>query len=117
MRAPNERLTWEQAKRNSHAIRSRIWDSCPHPIYYSVHDLSPLPKCWMIGIVQASVSCGSRRATRAGFPATDVEVAIMRTEKGALVRELVGFTIEMPWEGDTGITSWHQGHGRDQQGA
>ena len=96
-----EPLTWEQARETERKAKSRFWDM-PHPILYGPHELSPLLKALDDRVV--SVSCYStgspnKRLRETPFPCQtedvpepDIEVALMQTAKGAILRFAAGFT-------------------------
>ncbi|WP_135546678.1 Gfo/Idh/MocA family protein [Paenibacillus cymbidii] len=79
-----------------------------HPIYYLPHTLSPLLK--IVGGRVTSVSCmGTRPASHyvSGAAARDVEVALMQTTEGTVIRAAAGFTSPSGPRRDTGY-HWYQ---------
>ena len=97
-----EKITWEQARSRPNARKSRAW-SMPHPILYLPHELSPILKVLSDRVTR--VTC---MATRQGsyinedFPVSDLEVALMHTEKDAVMRMLTAFAAPTP-----SPTHWH----------
>ncbi len=89
-------LTWEAAKNNPDAEKSRLWDM-PNPILYLPHELSPLLKI-LDDRVTKVVSMGTRRSSYVyeGFPVPDIEVALMHTEKDTILRMAAGFNVPSP---------------------
>lgn len=96
-----ELLTWEQAGQTDKKIKSRLW-SMPHPILYGPHELSPLLKILDDRVVRVSCfSTGSpnKRMTEVPFPCQgesfphpDMEVALMFTAKGVIMRFAASFS-------------------------
>lgn len=94
-------LTWEEASKTDKKVKTRQW-TLKHPILYGPHELSPLLK--VIDDRVVSVSCYSsgspnRRMKEIPFPGQfeefpdpDIEVALMRTEKGTIIRFAASFT-------------------------
>ena len=90
-----ELLTWEQAQKTDRRVKTRMW-SMRHPVLYGPHELSPLLK--VLDDRVASVSCYStglpnKRWKEIPFPCQfeecprpDMEVALMFTEKGTILR-------------------------------
>jgi predicted dehydrogenase len=97
-----ELLTWTQAQTTAERVKTRMW-SMTHPILYGPHELSPLLKVLDDRVV--SVSCystgaPSKRFREVPFPGQfeevgipDLEVALMQTAKGAIVRFAAGFQV------------------------
>ncbi len=89
----NERLTIEQARSNPNAVKSRMWNWLPHPILYLATDLGPI-----LTILEDRVTRVTCMATRPesyhdeGVPASDIEVALMHTEKDTIIRMASGFS-------------------------
>lgn len=95
-----EQLTWEQARNAPRKTRTRLWNM-RHPILYGPHELSPLLK--VIDDRVVSVSCFSTGAPSKryrevpfpgmdmDFPIPDLEVALMQTTRGTVVRFAAGF--------------------------
>jgi predicted dehydrogenase len=79
-----------------------------HPIYYLPHTLSPLLK--IVGGRVVSVSCmGTRPASYyvKGAAARDLEVALMQTTDGTIIRAAAGFTSPSGPRRDTSY-HWYQ---------
>jgi len=91
-----QRLTWEEAKTNPRATRTRFWHMT-HPILYLPHELSPMLK--VIDDRVERVSCmGTRRRSyvHGDVPISDMEVAIMHTRGDSLMKMTAGFTVPTP---------------------
>lgn len=88
-----ERLTLDQAKDNPKARKSRFWEMS-HPILYLPHELSPI-----LSVLNDRVTRVTCMATRKPsyhhewFPHSDLEVALMHTEKDTILRLACSFTI------------------------
>jgi len=88
-----KRITLEEAKDNPHAVKSRYWRKT-HAIYYLPHELSPL-----LNILDDRVKTVVAMSTRPesyyyeGIPFSDIEVALMRTEKDVILRLAAGFHV------------------------
>jgi len=91
-----ERISIERAKKMPDAIKSRLW-KMPHPILYLPHELSPLLRV-MDDRVTSVVCMGTQPGSFVHdfFPYSDLETALMKTAKGALMRLSVGFTVHQP---------------------
>jgi len=91
-----KQLTWEEAKNNPHAKKSRSW-YMPHPILYLPHELSPILKV-LDDRVKKVVCMGTRKKSyyRENFPISDIEVALMHTEKDTLLRMVAAFNAPTP---------------------
>lgn len=90
------RISISQAADHPHKIRSRFW-TLTHPILYLPHELSPLLYAMDDRVVSVvGMSTGSPSKVHPWFPNPDFEVAMMKTEKGAILRLCVGFTIQQP---------------------
>jgi len=81
-----------------------------HPIYYLPHELSPLLSITDDRIV--SVSCMGTRRGSYSDPVTlpdsrDIEVALMKSEKGTLYRLMAGFTSQHGHRSGTGCHWYH----------
>jgi predicted dehydrogenase len=95
-----ELLTWEQAATTPDAVKTRMW-TIPHPILYGPHELSPLLKVLddrVVGVSCLSTGSPSRRfrdvpwpGQTEEYPIADLEVAMMHTAKGAILRFAAGF--------------------------
>ncbi len=91
------KITIEQAKNNPKAKKSRVWYWLPHPILYLATDLGPI-----LTILDDRVESVTCMATRKksyhypGIPASDIEVALMHTEKDTIIRMASGFTYSTP---------------------
>ncbi len=86
------RLTLQEAAAHPCPRKSRFWEM-PHPILYLPHELSPLLRVLDDRVV--SLHCiGTRPPSRVHefFPNPDFEVALMRTEKDAILRLSCCFT-------------------------
>ena len=99
-RKTGERISWKQAADNPNAVKSRFW-TLKHPIWYAPHELSPLLKILEDRVV--SVSCFSAglnsrfddvpfEGMASPFTNPDLEVAMMHTAKGTIVRLAACFT-------------------------
>lgn len=87
-----ERLSWAQAAAISGAVKSRLWNMT-HPIWYTPHSLSPL--LHVLDTHVTSVTCfatPSPSQVYSQYPASDLEVALMRTAEGAVLRLAACFT-------------------------
>ena len=103
-------LTWEQARTAPRKVKTRLWN-LTHPILYGPHELSPLLK--IIDDRVTSVSCfatgtPSKRYREVPFPGMDVEfpvpdleVALMQTTRGTVMRFAAGFQVPLS------ETHWH----------
>ena len=104
-----ELLTWEEAKNVSVKVKTRVW-TMDHPIFYGPHELSPLLKVlddYVVSVSCCSTGTPSKRYTEApfpgqegDFPVADLEVALMQTAKGTILRFAAGFqapTSEYHW--------------------
>ena len=91
-----KRLTWEEAKNNPNAKKSRIWHMS-HPILYLPHELSPILKV-LDDRVKKVVCMGTRKKSYyyEDFPVSDIEVALMHTEKDTVLRMAAGFNVPTP---------------------
>lgn len=90
------RLTLEQAANHPHKVRSRIWN-LTHPILYLPHELSPLLYVLDDEVVEVlGMSTGSPSRVHPWFPHPDLEVALMKTRRGAVLRLSAGFTVLQP---------------------
>jgi predicted dehydrogenase len=94
-------LTWEQAQKVPNKVKSRLW-TMPHPILYGPHELSPLLKVLDDRVVRVSCFSTGRPNKRCKevpfpcqneeFPIPDMEVALMHTAKGAILRFAASFS-------------------------
>jgi predicted dehydrogenase len=102
-----KRLSLAQAKDNPKAKKSRLWEM-NHPILYLPHELSPI-----LHVLDDRVSKVSCMATRKQsykydwFPQSDIELAIMQTEKDVLLRMAAGFTVQTIARTSTGC-HWYR---------
>ena len=89
-------LTIEEAKGNPNAKKGRMW-YMPHPILYLPHELSPILKV-LDDRVKKVVCMGTRKRSYyyEDFPISDLEVALMHTEKDTVMRMACAFTIPTP---------------------
>lgn len=102
--ATGERISYEETKNNPNARKSRIWDTFPHCIYYSPHDLSPLLKVLDDRVIEVTCFMSEpQSAVYPDLPASDIEVALMRTAKGTIIRQATGFTVPVP----AGVGHWY----------
>lgn len=86
-------ITLEQAKDHPRAMKSRMWNFFPHPILYMATDLGPILK--VLDDRVTKVTCMATRPESyhyPGMPASDIEVALMQTEKDTIIRMASGFT-------------------------
>lgn len=96
-----ELLTWEEAAKTEKKVKTRLW-TMPHPILYGPHELSPLLNVLDDRVVRVSCfSTGSpnkrfREVPFPGqtedFPRPDMEVALMYTAKGTILRFAANFS-------------------------
>ncbi len=90
-----ERVTIEEAKKTELPLqKSRFWN-LRHPIHYLPHELSPFLHILddrVVRVVGMATKIPSYRYN--WFPQSDIEVAIMHTEKDTILRFLAGFTVE-----------------------
>jgi len=102
-----ERITIEEAKDNPHAIKSRYWRKA-HPIYYLPHELSPLLYV-LDDRVKSVVAMSTRRESYCfeGIPFPDIEVALMHTEKDAILRLATSFHVPTLKVEPTGYHWYH----------
>ncbi len=101
------RLTLEEARDNPKAIKSRYWSN-RHSIHYLPHELSPMLSI-LDDRVKKVVAMSTRRESYyyEGIPFSDMEVALMHTEKDSILRLACGFqlpTLKME------ITGYHWYH-------
>ncbi len=104
-----ERLDHRKAADNPNVEKSRFW-RLKHPIHYLPHELSPLLRVLDDRVLK--VCCIATRPqsyVHEWFPMSDMEVALMKTEKDAILRMAAGFTV------DTMKTS-HNNHWRHIMG-
>jgi len=99
-------LTFDQARNNPGAVKTRFWN-IHHPIWYNPHSLGPLLRILNERVVQ--VTCMSTR--RPGYyleevPLPDIEVALMKTEGGTIIRLAMGFVAPAPYP-----WLWYRLHG------
>jgi hypothetical protein len=95
-RDTGEHLTWEEARSNPRAIKTRFW-YMPHPILYLPHELSPMLKA-LDDRVQEVTCLGTRRKSyvHGEVPISDIEAALMRTCNDTLLRLTTGFIAPTP---------------------
>jgi predicted dehydrogenase len=87
----NTYLSWEEGKRNPNARRGRMWN-LRHPIWYNPHSLTPLLQVLDERVVETT--CMATRVPsyyNEEVPIPDLEIALMRTEGGAVLRIVTGF--------------------------
>ena len=96
-----ERITSEQAQKvKSH--KSRGWNLI-HPIRYMPHELSPLLFVLDDRVTKVTGVASRPQSYRYDWlPRSDVEVALMHTERDTIIRLMAGFTVE------TQVGSEHQ---------
>jgi len=96
----------EEAKHHPEAKPSILHDN--RPIEYLPHELSPILKIMKDRVVQV-VGMGTRRPSynHPEFGQPDIEVALMKTEKDAILRMACGFTCPVPH----GLHHWYHLHG------
>lgn len=71
------------------------WRASLHPIRYCTHEVGPLLEILDDRVVQVmAVDTGSNVAIETGT--IDMAVALMKTAKGAILKELVGFCVTQP---------------------
>ncbi|HOJ31789.1 MAG TPA: Gfo/Idh/MocA family oxidoreductase, partial [bacterium] len=90
-----ERISIQQAEKYpGKLMKTRFWN-LRHPIFYLPHELSPLLHILDDRVVKvvgmATKSPGYRYDW---FPQSDIEVALMHTEKDTVLRLMAGFVIE-----------------------
>jgi predicted dehydrogenase len=105
--ATGKLLTWREASGNPKAVKSRFW-SLGNPILYAPHELSPLLKILddrVVRVCSFSTRTESYRFEQVPFdgqdrPVTipDLQVAMMHTEKDAIVRFAAGFNAPVSQE-------------------
>ena len=92
-----ERIHLDEAGDHPRAAKSRMWNWFPHPILYMATDLGPI-----LTALQDRVTRVTCMATRPesyyyeGIPASDIQVALMQTEKDTIIRMAAGFTYATP---------------------
>ena len=92
-----ERIDLDAAADHPRAAKSRMWNWFPHPILYMATDLGPI--LTVLDDRVTRVTCMGTRTQSyyyEGIPASDIEVALMHTEKDTIVRMAVGFTYATP---------------------
>lgn len=100
-------LTPEQAQNNPQAKRDRMWNLI-HPIRYLPHELSPI-----LHILDDRVTKVTCMATRQQsyvyewLPLSDIEVALMHTEKDTILRLACGFTVNTIMKDSTCGYHWY----------
>ena len=88
-----ERIHLDEASTHPRAVKSRMWNWYPHPILYMATDLGPI-----LSVLEDRVTRVTCMGTRPksyyyeGLPASDIQVALMHTEKDTIVRMAAGFT-------------------------
>jgi len=71
------------------------WRAYLHPIRYCTHEVGPLLEILQDRVVQVmAVDTGSNMAPETGT--IDMAVALMKTAKGTILKELVGFCVAQP---------------------
>ncbi|MGQ9729800.1 MAG: Gfo/Idh/MocA family protein [Candidatus Zipacnadales bacterium] len=71
------------------------WRAALPPIHYCTHDLGPILMMMEDRVISASgLHTGSRIAPELG--SIDMEVGLFKTERGAVIKILCGFTVERP---------------------
>jgi predicted dehydrogenase len=101
-----QRLTFEQARENPHAIKTRYWNIY-HPIWYNPHSLGPLLRVLNERVVQ--VTCMATRRPSyylPDVPLPDLEVALLKTEGDTIIRLAAGFVSPAPYP-----WHWYRLHG------
>ena len=89
----------------SHPEAKPTWLHTMPPIHYLPHELSPMLKVLddrVVEVTAMSTDAPSRSHPEIGQP--DIQVALMKTEKGALLRMATGFTQPVPHRGH----HWYQ---------
>jgi predicted dehydrogenase len=90
------RLSWEEARRNPNARKTRMWN-IHHPIWYSPHSLGPLLRILDDRVVR--VTCmATRRPSHylEEVPLPDMEVALMHTAGDTIIRLAAGLVAPSP---------------------
>jgi predicted dehydrogenase len=83
----------------AHPDTVRMWFDAMPPIHYLVHDLSPLLKVLDDRVVEVvAMSTDSPSAAHPELASPDMQVALMKTAKGALLRMAVSFSQPHPDE-------------------
>ena len=88
-----ERIHLDEAANHPRAVKSRMWNWYPHPILYMATDLGPI-----LSVLEDRVTRVTCMGTRPhsyyyeGIPASDIQVALMHTEKDTIIRMAAGFT-------------------------
>ncbi len=81
----------------AHPEARPAWLSRMPPIHYLPHDLGPLLKVLDDRVVEVmAMSTGSPSAAHPVLPSPDVQVALMKTERGAILRLAVSFAQPHP---------------------
>lgn len=103
-----EWLTWEQARDNPNAVRSRNW-ALRHPIWYTPHSLAPLLRALddhlddrvvrVTGMATRPRSYFLEQSQGVDFPVPDFEVALMHTAGDAVLRLATAFNAPTPRSG------------------
>jgi predicted dehydrogenase len=92
------RLTWDQARNNPRARKTRIW-TVRHPIWGPTHSLAPL--LHVLGYPRITeVTCMGTRSpgyTQQEVPIPDIEVALMRTSDDTILRVAGGYMSPSAW--------------------
>ena len=97
-----ELLTWEQAQKTDRKVKTRAW-TMAHPILYGPHEMSPFLKVLddrVVSVFCCSSGSPSKRYKEVPmpcmdmeFPEPDIEVALMQTAKGTIIRFAAGFHV------------------------
>lgn len=98
-----KQLTWDEAKTNPNAVKSRSW-RMEHQIWYPPHDLAPILR--VLDDYVTEVTCMGTKApsyVHPEFPVGDLEVALMKLSKDTVYRQLNAFTAPTP-------QPWHWYH-------
>jgi predicted dehydrogenase len=99
-----EQLSWEQARTAPRKAKTRLWNM-KHPILYGPHELSPLLKVLDDRVVSVSCLESGRPSKRfrevpypgmdVEFPVPDLQVALMQTARGTILRFAAGFQVPL----------------------
>ncbi len=96
-----QRLSWEEARGNPRAVKTHFWDLY-HSILYTTHSLGPLMRVLDDRIVRVTgmstprPSRFLREVVYEDVDLPDLEVALMQTRSGAILRLAVGFVAPYP---------------------
>lgn len=105
-KASGKAISWQEAlQRPPETVAKRRFFQLTHPIWYMPHEISPLMHAVDDRIVKVSCMSTGAKNVFDWLPCNDLEMALMQTEKGAVMRLAAGFTPP-----STGICMHHWYH-------